>query len=105
MNGTYSAEEVYTDSNIQYIVQYAGAVRIYLRLYEGLLYSYDRATDSEVSVFFWSDHHHSISWEQLHYFARKSTRPATLPSFGPVTLTMLPASALLRGYHTPMSVC
>jgi hypothetical protein len=36
------------------IVQYAGAVRIYL--YEGLLYSYDRATDSEVSVFFWLDH-------------------------------------------------
>jgi hypothetical protein len=29
MNGAYSPAEVYTESDIQYIVQYAGAVRIF----------------------------------------------------------------------------
>ena len=29
MNGAYSATEVYTESDIQYIVQYAGAVRLF----------------------------------------------------------------------------
>lgn len=28
MNGAYSAEEVYTESDIQYIIHYAGSVRV-----------------------------------------------------------------------------
>lgn len=34
MNGAYSAAEVYTKSDMQYIVNYAGAVRLFF--YQGL---------------------------------------------------------------------
>lgn len=43
MNGAYSPQEVYTESDVQYIVQYAGAVRF--SIYHGLLCSYGHAVE------------------------------------------------------------
>jgi len=40
MNGAYSAEEVYTESDIQNVVQYAAAVRIPLYHYLSCTYGY-----------------------------------------------------------------
>jgi hypothetical protein len=75
INGAYSAEEVYTASDVQYIVQYAAEVCF--SLHPSLLVAYShfseryRRSDGQYLLVDFA--------EGAHCFTRKSTHPAILP--------------------------